>query len=174
MAAAARSEGLRVIHIGVEEQSNARQELSRKIPAAIEVMRHTDPELLQSIFWITGSTSVFQEIETIDTLSEGVPVLSVVPDLVREGQKSAVLSIGVSFENNALKAALYALAILEDRADPGTLEVGVVSPPDIAINFGKAQQINLAIPFSFFESAGTIYDYEGRPAREKGRRTGAR
>ncbi len=174
MAAAARSEGLRVIHIGVEEQSNARQELRRKIPAAIEVMRHTDPELLQSIFWITGSTSVFQEIETIDTLSEGVPVLSVVPDLVREGEQSAVLSIGVSFENNALKAALYALAILEDRANPGTLEVGVVSPPDIAINFGKAQQINLAIPFSFFESAGTIYDYEGRPAREKGRRTGAR
>ena len=174
MAALARSEGINVIHIAVEKQGNARQELSRKIPAALEVMRHTDPELLQSIFWITGSTSVFQEIETIDTLSEGVPVLSVVPDLVREGEQSAVLSIGVSFDNNALKAALYALAILEDRADPGALEVGVVSPPDIAINFGKAQQIGLTIPFSFFESAGTIYDYEGRPVREKGRRTSAR
>ena len=174
MAALARLEGINVIHIAVEKQSNARQELRLKIPAALQVMRHTDPELLQSIFWITGSTSVFQEIETIDNLSQGVPVLSVVPDLVRKGELSAVLSIGVSFENNALKAALYALEILEKKTEPGTLKVGVVSPPDIAINFGKAQQIGLTIPFSFFESAGTIYDYKGRPAREKGRRTGAR
>jgi len=174
MAAAARSEGINVIHIAVEKQNNARRELRLRIPAALQVMRRTDPELAESIFWITGSTSVFQEIETIDTLSAGVPVLSVVPDLVREGNKSAVLSIGVSFENNALMAALYAFEILVKKVKPGILAVGVVSPPDIAINFAKAQQIGLTIPFSFFESASTVYDYRGRPVREKGRRTGAR
>ncbi|MBA7572779.1 hypothetical protein ES708_14565 [subsurface metagenome] len=94
--------------------------------------------------------------------------MSVVPDIVREEDASAVLSIGVSFENNALKAAMYALDILEREVNPGDLEVGLVSPPDIAINFKKAREIGLTIPFSFFESASTVYDYEGKVARFKG------
>ena len=47
----------------------------------------------------------------------------------------------------------------------GDLKVGVVSPPDIAISFRKAREIGLRVPFTFFESASFVYDYEGRPAR---------
>jgi putative ABC transport system substrate-binding protein len=94
----------------------------------------------------------------------------VVPDIVRGDSASAVLSIGVSFENNALKAGLYALEILEHGVNPGELEVGLISPPDIAINFRKAREIGMTIPFSFFESASTLYDYEGQVVRYKGER----
>jgi len=168
MAALAEKQGIHILHVAVEDQSRARQELARKVPQVAEEMRQTDPEKQDSIFWITGSTSVFQEIETIDKHSGGIPVLSVVPDIVREEDASAALSIGVSFENNALKAAMYALDILEREVNPGDLVVGLVSPPDIAINFKKAREIGLAIPFSFFESASTVYDYEGKVVRFKG------
>jgi putative ABC transport system substrate-binding protein len=47
----------------------------------------------------------------------------------------------------------------------GSLPVGLVSPPDIAISFRKAREIGLRIPFRFFESAGTIYDYAGNRVR---------
>jgi putative ABC transport system substrate-binding protein len=94
--------------------------------------------------------------------------MSAVPVVVREGDDSAVLSIGIGFESNANLAALYALDILAGRAVPGRLKVGIVSPPDIAINFRCARQIGLDIPISFFESAYDIYDYEGRLARRSG------
>ena len=50
----------------------------------------------------------------------------------------------------------------------GELRVGIVSPPDIAINFRKAREIGMKVPFSFFESASYIYDYEGRSVRSAG------
>ncbi len=96
-------------------------------------------------------------------------MLSVVPDVVQAGDDSAVLSIGISFESNAHLAAIYAADVLLGRAKAGDLKVGIVSPPDIAINFRKAREIALEIPFHFFESAGFIYDYEGRPVRENGK-----
>jgi len=170
MVAVAEKRGIQISHVVVEDQSRAGQELSDKMPQAVQKIRQIDPQQQQSVFWITGSTSVFQEIETIDRLAGKIPVLSVVPDIVRADDASAVLSIGVSFENNALKAGLYALEILENNVKPGELEVGLVSPPDIAINFKKAREIGLTVPFSFFESASTLYDYEGQVVRYKGER----
>jgi putative ABC transport system substrate-binding protein len=43
----------------------------------------------------------------------------------------------------------------------GELPVGIVSPPDIAINFRKVREIGLNIPFNFVESASKLYDYDG-------------
>jgi putative ABC transport system substrate-binding protein len=43
--------------------------------------------------------------------------------------------------------------------------VGLVSPPDIAISFLKAREIGLRLPFSFFERASFIYDYDGKAVR---------
>ena len=77
----------------------------------------------------------------------------------------AVLSIGISFESNAHLAAVYASDILMGGKKAGELRVGIVSPPDIAINFRKAREIGMKIPFAFFESAGTVYDYDGRRVR---------
>ena len=38
------------------------------------------------------------------------------------------------------------------------MKVGVVTPPDIGINFRRAREIGLKVPFSFFESANVIYN----------------
>jgi putative ABC transport system substrate-binding protein len=165
----AQREGINVLEVVVEDQKNARVELEEKVPFSVQEIKKSDPEMRNSVFWITGSTSVFREIETINRYSEKVPVLSVVPDVVQEGEASAVLSVGVGFENNALKAALYVVDILQGSAVPGDLKVGVITPPDIAINFKKAKKIGLTIPFSFFESATSIYDYDGDIVRYKGR-----
>jgi putative ABC transport system substrate-binding protein len=45
------------------------------------------------------------------------------------------------------------------------LKVGIVSPPDIAVSFLKSREIGMRVPFSFFESASFVYDYEGRAVR---------
>lgn len=164
----ARARGVRVLELAVRDPERAAPELDRLVGDAVAAMRRNDPGLQNSLFLVTGSTTVFREIATINARADRVPVLSVVPEVVRAGDDSAVLSIGISFESNAHLAAVYAADILEGRAQAGALRVGVVSPPDIAINFRKARDIGLRIPFSFFESASTIYDYEGQPARSYG------
>jgi putative ABC transport system substrate-binding protein len=147
---------------GVQEQ------LREIMPGVVAEITRSDPTHQSSIFWMTGTTEVFNEIQTINDLSGKIPVLSAVPDVVRAGGDSAILSIGVSFESNAHLAALYAVDILLGQVKPGDLPVGLVSPPDIAINFMKAREIGLKIPFSFFESASIVYDYEGKLVRKGG------
>jgi putative ABC transport system substrate-binding protein len=166
--AVASQRGITVSDVVVVVDKNAKAELKSKVAAAAAEMRRTDPEGTKSVFWITGSTPVFNEIETIDASSDGLPVLSVVPDVVKEGSKSALLSIGVTFESNAHLAGLYAVDILQGKARAGDLKIGVVSPPDIAINFGRARAVGMKIPFSFLESASYVYDQDGRLVRAAG------
>ena len=165
----ARRRGIQVFDVAVRDPQNARQELARLVRSTVDDMRRNDPTLDNSVFWITGSTAVFREIRTINAHANRVPVLSVVPEVVAAGDDSAVLSIGVSFQSNAHIAAVYGADILAGRAAVGDLAVGVVSPPDIAINFRKARFIGLNVPFSFLESASTVYDYEGRAVRVDGK-----
>ena len=149
----------------MQNPSKAREELVPIVQSAVQTMRKSDPDLSKSLFWMTGSTSVFLEIRTVNEHADRVPVVSVVPEIVKAGPDTAVLAIGVSFESNAHLAAIYGAQILAGRAKAGDLKVGLVSPPDIAISFMKAREIGLRIPFNFYESASFIYDYEGRPAR---------
>jgi len=160
----AEQKGMQVIWGSLQTPDNAREELTKIIPAAVNAMRKTDPDLSESLFWITGSTAVFREIRTINQFSDRVPVVSVVPEIVTKGDDTAVLAIGVSFESNAQLATVYATRIL-NGVKPSTLKVGIVSPPDIAISFRKARQIGMRVPFDFFEIAGFVYDYEGRAVR---------
>ena len=76
----------------------------------------------------------------------------------------AVLAIGVSFESNARLAGIYGAQIL-NGAKVEQLKVGLVSPPDIAVSFLKARDIGMRVPFSFFEIASYIYDYNGATVR---------
>lgn len=170
----ARRHGIRVLNVTVQDPQRARDELERLVAEGVTKMRKNDPSLDHSVFWITGSTAVFREIATINAHADRIPVLSVVPEVVTAGDNSAVLSIGVSFESNAHLAALYGVTILLGDTNVGRLKVGVVSPPDIAVNFRKAREIGLRIPFSFFESASYIYDYEGKRVRNKGRAVSAK
>lgn len=168
IAKAAAAMGINPILVVVQDPTYAAMELTQKVPLAIEAMRKSDPDLKNSVFWVTGSTAVFKEIAAINSVSANVPVISVVPEVAKEGEDSAVLSIGISFDSNAYLAAIYGADILTGKAKVGDLKVGIVSPPDISINFLRARKIGLKIPFTFFERAGYIYDYEGKPTRLKG------
>jgi putative ABC transport system substrate-binding protein len=164
VAAFARQRGVNVIWAEVVNPKNARSELERVVPSAIADMKKTDPKLEHSLFWLTGSTSVFKEIDTINKLSGRVPVVSVVPEIVTEGASTAALGIGVSFDSNARLAAIYGERILAGQR-PGDMKVGVVSPPDVSISFMKTREIGMRVPFNFFEIASSIYDYDGKVVR---------
>lgn len=165
IASYARQRGIQVIWGAVQNPGKAREELATIVRDAVTTMRKSDPDLSKSMFWVTGSTSVFLEIQTINENSDRVPVVSVVPEIVRSGRDTAVLGIGVSFESNAHLAAIYGADILSGKVRAGDLKVGLVSPPDIAISFLKAREIGLKVPFSFFETASFVYDYDGRAVR---------
>jgi putative ABC transport system substrate-binding protein len=165
----ARRLGIQVVNVAVQDPDNAHEELPKLVSRAVAAMRKNDPDLSQSVFIVTGSTSVFREIAAINANSDRVPVISMVPEVVKAGDDSAVMSIGVSFESNAHLAAVYGADVLTRRARVGDLKVGVVSPPDIAINFRKAREIGLKIPFSFFERSSFVYDYDGRIVRNNGK-----
>jgi len=168
IAEAARRRGFNVIDGLVRDPAAAREELNQLIPAALREMRRTDPELRNSVFIITGSTAVFREIETISLLAKRVPVLSLVPEVVQAGDESAALSIGISFESNARLAASYILQTLENPARAGQLRVGIVSPPDISINFRRTRAIGLKVPFALLEAASFVYDHDGKAVRARG------
>lgn len=161
IAAVAKQRGIQVLYLDVKNPENAKTELAELVSSAVTTMRKSDPSLDDSLFWITGSTSVFKEIATINQSSDRVPVLSVVPENVKAGNDSAVMSIGISFESNAHLAAIYGADVLAGTRKVGELPVGIVSPPDIAINFRKVREIGLNIPFNFVESASKLYDYDG-------------
>jgi putative tryptophan/tyrosine transport system substrate-binding protein len=164
----AKKRGIRVMELAVNNPANAQEELTKLVSAAAAQMQRNDPDLKNSLFWLTGSTSVFKEIETINRFAGRIPVVAVVPEIVREGDNTASVSIGISFESNAHLAAIYSVDILAGRAKAGQLRVGVVSPPDIALSFRKIRDIGMTVPLSMFEAAGTIYDYEGRAVRVDG------
>lgn len=164
VAAYLKEKGVNVIWGAVQTPSKAREELAKIVPDAVSAMRKSDPDLSKSLFWITGSTSVFREIRTINQHADRVPVVSVVPEIVTTGSDTAVLAIGVSFESNARLAAIYGAQIL-NGAKAASLKVGLVSPPDVAISFLKAREIGLRVPFGFFEIASLIYGYAGEPVR---------
>ena len=169
MLEAVEAKGINAVYLAVHDPSNVKQELGGLIDDALVEMRKTDPSLDHSMLWITGSTSVFREIETINRHAGPVPVLSAVPEVVRAGDESAVMSIGISFESNGYLAAVYGYDVIMGNAEIGNLKVGIVSPPDIAINFRRARAIGVEVPFSFFESANYVYDYEGKAVRLRGR-----
>ncbi|MCG8569922.1 MAG: hypothetical protein MJB14_07255 [Spirochaetes bacterium] len=149
-------------------QDVIQEELPGKMMEVIQKMKIRDPNLQNSFFWLTYSTSVVKNLTTINEHCENIPVLGVATDTVKEGKNSAVIGIGVSFSSNAYLAANYGIRILKDKENPGDLKVGVVSPPDIAINFLVAQMIGYKIPFSFFESASIIFDHQGNKVRDIG------
>jgi putative ABC transport system substrate-binding protein len=168
IAARARQKGVQIVMGTVHNPAKAREELAQIIPDAVRTMRRNDFDLSKSVFLITGSTTVFREIRTINEKAGRVPVVSMIPEIVTAGRDTAVVAVGISFESNAHLAAIYGIDILSNRAKPGQLKVGIVSPPDIAVSFLKAREIGLAVPFSFFETATFIYDYEGQPVRTSG------
>ena len=73
MAEYARQRGIQVYDVSVKDPKKAKEELTKLVTAAVAAMRKNDPTLSQSLFWITGSTSVFREIATLNEHSDRVP-----------------------------------------------------------------------------------------------------
>ncbi|CAK0761958.1 putative ABC transport system substrate-binding protein [Gammaproteobacteria bacterium] len=161
--------GMRYIDVPVLESPNILEELQQATENAVKIMVRTDPTLEKSVFWVTSSTIVFTNTDPINRGAGNVPVIGGIPNAVSEDEDSVALAIGIDRRNNARLASLYAVRILRGEAKPGDLKVGVVKPPDIAINFKVAQKIGLKIPFDLFEGASFIYDYSGNPQRKFGR-----
>ena len=163
-------QNLTIGEVVIEDATSAVDDLKRDMPRAVAAIRERNPEGGKSIFWISGSTSVYAHIGLINELAGDVPVLAALPDIVQPGSDSAVLSIGVNQSSAVHLAALYAISVLDGSAEAGALPVGQVSPPDIAINFMKVEETGLTLPFTFFEDATFIYNRAGRTAREFGQR----
>jgi putative ABC transport system substrate-binding protein len=171
--AVAAHHGLSVHHVKVRDEGHAVEDITNGLPLAMAALRSADPDLERSILLVTGSTSVYDQIGLINRFTGRLPVIATLPDVVRPGNDTAVLSIGVNQSTAVQIAALYAIDILSGRAKPGELKVGVAAPPDIAISFRRARQIGLKIPFDFFEASTFVYDYEGRTVRAFGQRVAA-
>ena len=160
--------GLTMFDIAVTDDRRPETEFEAGMPAALAKMAARDPSLQRSVFWATGTTAVINSIGTISRLAGSTPVVAVYPDLVQEGEASAVVSVGIAYENVGYLDSVYLLDLLYNGKRAGDLKVGVISPPDLAISFRKARDIGLKIPFGFFENAGYVYDPHGRTVRKNG------
>jgi putative ABC transport system substrate-binding protein len=159
---------INVIDVTVDSRDNAREQLPVSLSKAVKQLETLDPSLDKSLIWLTSSTAIFSNVDLVREHSSVIPVVSTNPNAVREGADSAAVAIGIDRRNNAHLAAIYALRILRDGVDPGSLEVGVVTPPDIALNFKVAREIGLKVPFTFLEGAHFVYGYHGETVRSFG------
>jgi len=161
---------LNIVDITVRGRGSAEEELEVNLPAGIAAMRAFDPDQKNSILLVTGSTAVYERISQINRHSGSLPVISMLPDIVREGEESALLSIGVNLTSALTLAAVYGVDVITGAARPGDLPVGTVSPPDLAINFLIAARVGVKIPFSFLESSTFVYDLDGKQVVAFGQR----
>lgn len=149
---------------GNEEQASLTEVMRTKVAK----MQSASNGKNDSILWLTGSSSLLERVDEINQYAQGLPLLTVVPDAVNETEHSALMSVGVSFENNAHQAALYGIRILRDNIEPHRLPVGMLSPPDISISFQQAEKIQAQMPFVLIEMASDLYAQDGRVIRSAG------
>lgn len=168
----AASFGLTVHDVAARDGDLLEGDLVSGMSRVRERFAQTDPGLTASAWIVTGSTSVYRRIDLINDLAGRAPVVSTLPDVVRSGDDSAAVSIGINQSTVVQLSAFYAISILTEGVEPGSLPVGVVTPPDLAINFRVARQIGLGIPFRFMEAATFIYNYDGRQVRAFGQPVG--
>lgn len=165
-----RDRPVEVVPIAVNLAGNAnrrnRQYLHDNLYRPMQKLVESSETVGDTVFLVTGSTELFDNIDVINKAAGNIPVLSVTPSHVTAGKDSVFMAIGVSFKNNAKLAADYAWRVL-NGADPGQLPVGVVSTPDISINFLHAPE-GIRVPFYFFENADFVYNHKGEAVRCNG------
>nr|WP_028023313.1 ABC transporter substrate binding protein [Enterovibrio calviensis] len=159
--------GIRVLGFEVDE-SMEDQTLERVMASEISALKSQDPQLENTLLWLTGSSSLLARVDEINGLSQSLPLLTVVPEAVNGDEHSALMSVGVSFVNNAHQAALYGIRILRDGEKAGGLPVGVISPPDISISFRQAKRLEKAVPLVLLEMASDVYSENGSVVRSQG------
>lgn len=151
-----------------EEGVDIKQTIQKEVAGAFSFFESEDPGVDNSVFWLTSSTNIFSELETVAKSARQIPVISSVPDNVNSNEESPVMAIGINRASAAELATQYVIEILKGNIHPGDLPVGIVTPPDIAINFRTAKRIGYSIPFEIFENAGFIYGYNGEVLKKFG------
>jgi putative ABC transport system substrate-binding protein len=164
-----KKKGIELIEIAVTSRETAAEEIKQELTSAVKSLRKIDPRLDNVLLWLSSSTAIFSNVKHVNQYAENIPVISSIPNTVKQNEDSAVLAIGIDRRNNAHLAALYAIDILTKGKKPGDLDVGIVSPPDISVNFLVAKKIGLKIPFKFVEASNFIYDYDGNIVRNFGK-----
>ncbi|PMH15198.1 ABC transporter substrate binding protein [Vibrio splendidus] len=159
--------GIDIVPFEVNE-SERRTSLTEVMQTKVAKMELASNGKNDSILWLTGSSSLLDRVDVINQHARGLPLLTVVPDAVNDTKHSALMSVGVSFENNAHQAALYGIRILRDNIEPHRLPVGVLSPPDISISFQQAEKIQVQMPFVLIEMASDLYAQDGHVIRSSG------
>ncbi|CAH8242289.1 ABC transporter substrate-binding protein [Vibrio aestuarianus] len=159
--------GIDVVPFEVNE-SERRASLTEVMQTKVAKMQSASNGKNDTILWLTGSSSLLERVDEINQYAQGLPLLTVVPDAVNDTERSALMSVGVSFENNAHQAALYGIRILRDNIEPHSLPVGVLSPPDISISFQQAEKIQVQMPFVLIEMASDLYAQDGHVIRSAG------
>lgn len=155
--------------IPTEAGTDIKEAIKKSMNKAIALMGKSDPDLSESVFWLTSSTNLFSELKTLSKYSGTVPLISSVPNTVNTSSESALMAIGIDRRNSANLASLYVIEILKGNIEPGDLPVGVVTPPDISINFQTAKRIQFKFPFDVFENSSFIYGYDGTILRSFGK-----
>lgn len=150
------------------EGEDIKDTIREKLGEAFSYFQGSDPGMNHSVFWLTSSTNIFTELETLSESTRQIPVISSVPDTVGSGLESPLMAIGINRASVAELATQYAIEILKGNILPGELPVGIVTPPDIAINFRTAKRIGFTFPFQLFENARFIYGYEGEVLKNFG------
>lgn len=158
------------IAVNLADKANRRNRkyLNDNLYRPMQAVVESSKTIGDSVFLVTGSTELFDNIQGINKAAGTVPVLSVTPSHVTAGEDSVFMAIGVSFKNNAKLAADYAWRILTGADRPGELPAGVAATPDISINFMHAPE-GIRVPFYFFENADFVYNHKGEAVRCNGR-----
>ncbi|WP_087024158.1 ABC transporter substrate binding protein [Thaumasiovibrio subtropicus] len=165
--AEAEKQGIAVYEFVIDDE-DPELALQQVMAQQLKAMKERDPTQSNSLLWLTGSSRLLAQVAEINQLAGDLPLLTVVPEAVSGAEDSALMSVGVSFVNNAHQAALYGIHIVRDGADPATMPVGVLSPPDISISFRQAKRIGSKVPFTLIEMASDIYAEDGRVIRAQG------
>lgn len=163
-----RMRGLTVVPVPVDGAQVAKH-ITPAMEAARSELQVQDPQLAHTVWWISSCTSLFSQVEAINAAAAGAPVISENPALVTAssgtGAHSAAIAIGIDRASNAHIAARYAIAILRDGVDPGSLPLGVPNPPDIAINLQRTRALGMQLPLALLEAANVVYGPDGQLVR---------
>ena len=161
------SRGSRSVDAGFTKGGDLGKRLRMDIAREAARLRTDGLDEKRALVWVTGCTALFDHIHDIRKGAGGLAVLGVTMSLVDGTDNGLAMAIGSTYEANGRLGADYAISILRG-ADPATMSVGVLEPPEVALDFKAMKAAGHRVPFELFERAAVIYDGEGHRVRQNG------
>lgn len=155
----AEERGMRVFMVEVDQFNSAaiNQQFKEGLRKVVEDLRNVNAIPYDTLFWMTGSTILFERYPLVNSIVTDYLIGSTIPDqTLGPVEETASFGIGVTFDSNGRLAVAYSYEILFNGIDPGTLPIGMVIPPDISINLDHFEQKGISITFSLLEIANLV------------------